>query len=477
MQVTETNRDGLACELKVVVPAADIDASIGKRLKELSTQVRIPGFRPGKIPVDLLRQRYGTSVIGEVLDEAVRTSSEAAVKEKGLRPALEPKVEITSFKEGEDLEFQIKVEEIPEIEPMDFRNLKIEKLVAEVSDEQIEQTLQQVAERNHKAEVIDESRPAETGDVLRIDFVGKKDGEAFQGGTAEDFDIELGSGTFIPGFEDQLIGLEPGAEKVVEVTFPESYPNESLAGQPVQFEVKVKALCKWVNHEVDDELAQAQGLDTVDALRNAIADQFKGEFDQISRSRLKRSLLDLLAENHDFPVPQGVVDVEFNAIWEQLQKEMDDESGGDAANKPTEEELEKLREEYKAIAVRRVRLGFLLSEIGRKNNISVTQEELRQAIVREAMNYRGQERAVIEYYQNNEQARASLQAPLYEDKIVDFILEMAEVSEKAVTPEELMREDDDAEEEAAAAEGGSETDTAQAAETPAETADTSAPQS
>jgi trigger factor len=448
MQVTELSAEGLKREYKVVVQAAEIEDRVAHRLEELKGRVRIPGFRPGKVPLSLLRKQYGRSVMGEVLEQALNHGSQKAIADHELRPALRPKIEVTSFDEGADLEFTMALEVLPEVPEVDLKKIELTRPVAEVKDETLARSLDNFARRFQEYEPPAEPRPSRTGDRLIIDFEGRIAGEPLEGGKAQDVPLVLGSGFMLPGFEDRLTGVEAGAEVTVDVTFPDDYPNADLAGKPASFAVAVKEIAAPKPLLLDDDLAKRQGFDGLDALRNAIRDSFAREYAQISRARVKRALLDHLAENYRFQVPAGMVDLEFEAIWKQLKQEM--ERGGEAlAEGKSEDEL---KDEYRAIAERRVRLGLILSDVGQKNELKVEQHELNAAIMEQARRYPGQEQKVLDFFRNNPAAVEHLRAPLYEDKVVDFILQMATVSERQVSPEELMA-DDYAGSEATAGEG------------------------
>jgi trigger factor len=463
MQVTETSAEGLKREFKVVVPAQEIDHRVTNRLSELSGQVRLPGFRPGKVPMSLLRKRFGDSVMGEVLEGAVNETSQAAIAERGLRPAMQPKIEVTNFEKGGDLEYKMDLEVLPEVEAPDVGAIEVTRPVAQVGEDHVDETLERLAGQRKKFEAPDEPRPAQSGDRVVIDFEGRLDGgEPRPEMTSEDFALELGSGQFIPGFEEQLIGAAPGDEKTVELTFPEDYPSEEHANKPASFKVTVKEVQEPKEMTVGDDLATEYGFDDLDSLKTAIRDQTQQEFDQAARARAKRNLLDRLAESHDFEVPAGMVDQEFDQIWRQVEQALEHhrETKDDPehmAQHPHDPELDKpeeeLREEYRKIAERRVRLGLILSEIGREAGVEVTQEELNRAVFNEARKYQGQERQVLEFFQKNPQAIEGLRAPLYEDKVVDYILERAKVEDTPVSPEELMRDPDEA-----AGEAGGESD-------------------
>ena len=426
--------------MSVVVDAKDLDNKLTSKLTELAQQIRMPGFRPGKVPVPLLRKTYGQRVMGEVLEETVNESTSKVLEDKELRPAMQPKIEITKFEDGSDLEYTIAVELMPTIEPIDFSGIKLERMVAEVADSAVDERLTALADQMKSFSDAAEDQAAAEGDAVVIDFKGSIDGEAFEGGAANDFQLELGSGSFIPGFEDQLVGLKAGESKTVEVTFPEDYGSTDLAGKAAEFAVDVKQVKVPLPVPVDDSLAEKLGLENLDALRGSLRDQMGQDYAGLSRARLKRTLLDALDEAQQFEVPPGMVDAEFEAIWGQVTKDLEDQG-------KTVEDLDKPEEEakgeYRKIAERRVRLGLLLSEVGRQNNIEVSQDEMTRAIAEQARRFQGQEQQVFEYFQNSAEAQAQLRAPLLEDKVVDFILEMADVTDRTVELDELMRDPDD----------------------------------
>jgi trigger factor len=448
MQITETTSDGLKHEFKVTVGADDIAKRVETRLNELGRQVRLPGFRPGKVPLTVLRQRYGTSVMGEVLERAVNDSSNEAMREHKLRPALQPKIEIVSFNEGKDLEYKLAVEVLPDVVPMNFTELSLERLRPEVPDAEVDQALERIAKQQRKNAPVD--RLAQSGDIVVIDFTGTIDGTEFPGGSAKGQRLELGASQFIPGFEDQLIGAKAGDSRSVNVTFPADYGASDLAGKAASFAVEVKEVREVAAQPVDESLAEAVGMENLAALRDAVRQQIERDYAGIARQRLKRQLLDHLSERHDFPVPQGMVDLELDVIWKQFEAERErlKQQGGtpDGEGKSDEE----IKTEYRPIAERRVRLGLLLSEVGRNNNIQVTQEELNRALAEEARRFPGHERQVIEYYRNQAGALDNLRAPIFENKVIDFIVEMAKVTERSVPIAELLKEEDEEEKEGAA---------------------------
>lgn len=441
MQVTEISNEGLKREFKVTIQSNDIQSKVDLRLEELGRTVKLPGFRPGKVPMPVLRKRFGTSVMGEVLERAVSDSSYQAMGERGLRPAMQPKIEITSFAEGKDLEYKMAVELLPEIKPMDFKELNLERLKVEASEAEVTKAIERLAAASQQTEKIAEDRATAKGDILLIDFVGKVDGKEFAGGAAKDHKLELGSNQFIAGFEDQLVGHKPGTTTDINVTFPKEYGNAELAGKPAVFTVTVKEIHRKLPVTVDEELAKKMGFEELASLRKAVGEQIGKEFARAARSRVKRQLLDQLADRHSFAVPPGMVDIEFDNIWksvEEARKRGDD----DPTIKGKSDE--QLKADFKGISERRVRLGLLLSEVGRVNNLQVSEEEVNRSLIEEARRFPGQERKIIEYYRSQPEALAQLRAPLFEDKVVDFILEMANVTEKSVTPDELMRDDDEA---------------------------------
>ena len=445
MQVTETNAEGLKRAFKVQLEAREIDEKLTGRLVELGDNVKVPGFRPGKVPIQILKQRFAKSVLGEVLERAVNDSSNQALSERGLRPAMQPKIEITSFDEGKDLEYTIELELLPDVVPMDFSQIELERTVIEIAEAAVEETIADLAKAHKKTKPLDAPREARSGDVLVIDFAGTVDGEALPGMAAEDHHLDLGSSNFIAGFEDQLIGVGIGDAREVKVTFPEEYVNERLAGQDAVFKVTVKDMLESVPMAIDDELATTLGEADLAALKERVRERISAEYKDFGRTRLKRQLLDRLADGHDFPVPEGMVDAEFDAIWQQVEQDREaDKLDPEDAGKDEDD----LKSDYRDIAVRRVRLGLLISEVGRINTIEVTEDETNMALYRESQQYPGKEREVFEFYQRSPEAMANLRAPLFEDKVVDFIIDLAKVTERSLTAEQL-REEMEAETEAA----------------------------
>ena len=478
MQVTETSADGLKREFRVVVPAGELEEKVATRLDELGRTIRLPGFRPGKVPMQILRRRYGPSVLGEVLESTVQGSSADTIREHNLRPALPPKVDIVSFSEGADLEYKMLVEILPDIPEPNFADLGIERLVVEVPEESIDAAITRIAEQQRKSEPVE--RAAQNGDILVVDVEGRVGDREIPGASGTDRQIALGSGSFIPGFEEQLIGATAGEHRTVRVIFPEDYAAADLAGKEAEFSVDVKEVRERAPVAIDDELGKAVGLESLGELRQEVQQQMERDYAVASRLRLKRALLDKLAERYDFPVPPGMVELEFNNIWAQHQAEQElrNEQVGDAQNEITSPPVggaapapaatpaveagtgsvpateveagvasaegeasadeQGFKAEYNKIAERRVRLGLLLAEVGRSNNITVTQEEINQAITREVRRHPGYERQALDFYRQNPEAVANLRAPIFEDKVIDFIVELAKVEERRVTPQELL---------------------------------------
>ncbi len=438
MQVKQLKQDGLSHELEVTVEANDIASRVEKRLQEVSKTINLPGFRPGKAPMSLMKQKYGKAVLGEVLEAAVNETSQKALEDKKIMPALQPKIEVTSFDEDKDLVYTMAVETLPEIEVKDYKGFKLTKYVAKADDAAIDDALKRIASMRKTSEKVKEDRATKKGDIAVIDFKGRTadDNVEHPGMASEGHQLELGSNQFIPGFEDQLIGKKAGDEVEVKVSFPEEYGAAELAGRDAIFDCKVHEIRESIEATVDDEFAKSLGLDDLDALRKAVEEQSNQEFENHSRMKLKKELLDQLDAEHKFEVPQGMKDMELENILQQVK--MDGQQRG-VDQEPTDEEKEELAE----IADRRVRLGLVLSEIGNENNIKVADAELQKAVIEEAQKYPGQEKQVFDYFAKNREALESLRAPIYEDKVVDFILELATVTEKEVTAEELTAEDEE----------------------------------
>lgn len=445
MECVETS-EGLSRMYKVSVPAADLQKRLTDRIEEIRPQMNLKGFRPGKVPVAHVRKMYGKSIMGEVIEAVVQETSQKAIADADVRPAGQPEMHMESDMEAvmdgkADLAYHMHIDIMPDFEPTDIKKLTIKKPVAEVSDAELEERLGQIAESNQKFDKRGKTAKARNGDAVVMDFTGKIDDEPFEGGAAEGHTLVLGSNSFIPGFEDQLVGSKAGEEKDVKVTFPEDYQAAHLAGKEAVFEVKIHEVREPKTPDVDEEFAKGLGLEGLDKLKELVGEQIKGEFATASRAKAKRHLLDQLDEKHDFELPPKMVEAEFDQIWQQLQAEMD---AGRTADEDKDKSEDELKAEYRKIAERRVRLGLVLAEIGRAAEITINEQEVQQALINEARNFPGQERQVIEFFQKNQNAMAQLRAPIYEDKVVDHILATAKVKEETVSKEELLKEDEDA---------------------------------
>jgi trigger factor len=443
MQVTETSAAGLKREYRVVVPAADLEAKVNERLDDLKGRVQIRGFRPGKVPVTHLKRIYGKSAMAEVIEAAVREANQKIVTDNGLKLATEPKVvlpqeagAVEGVIEGKaDLAYTVEVEVVPPIDLTDFKTMKLERLTAEVTDAEIDQALNSLAEQNRP--FIAKTNGAEKGDRVTISFQGTMDGQPFEGGSAEDVPMLLGSGRFIPGFEENLTGLKAGESRTFDVKFPDDYPAPTLAGKNATFAVTAKTVEAPGEVTLNDDFAKSLGLDSLAKLREALRERLQREHSSASRQRVKRALLDQLDERHKFEPPPTLVEQEFNNVWSAIENDLKQQNRTFADEGTTEE---KAREEYRAIAERRVRLGLVIAEIGEKNNITVSEDQLRAAVMEQVRQMPGREQQVWDYYRNNPGALAALRAPLFEDKVVDFVLELADVTDKQVSRDELFKE-------------------------------------
>jgi trigger factor len=435
MQVTETKSEGLKREYAVTLPASAIEAKMAEKLDEARANVQMKGFRKGKVPTPLLRKMFGKSMLGEVVQETVDGAIREHFDATGDRPAMQPDVKITNedFEEGQDINLALAYERLPDVPEADFASIKLERLVAEVEDAAVNEALENLAKSAQNFEPRGAKAKAEDGDQIVIDFLGKIDGEPFDGGAAEDYPLVLGSNSFIPGFEEQLVGVKAGDEKEVKVAFPAEYGAEALAGKDAVFECKVKEVKAPAPAAIDDELAKKFGAEDLAALTAQITEQLGKEYAGAARSLLKRKLLDAIDEKVKFELPTSLVEVEAKQIAHQLwHDENPDVQGHDHPEIETTDEHDKLAE-------RRVRLGLLLAEIGRKNEIEVSENELNQEIFRQAQQYPGQEKAFFDYVRNNPQIAQQMRAPIFEDKVVDFILELTKVSEKKVTKDDLQK--------------------------------------
>ena len=438
MQVTETHSEGLTRGFAVTVPAAAIEEKRTAKLAEISKSIKLPGFRPGKVPATLVRQRYGTAVMAEVLEESVNDATRQMLDDRGLRPAGQPKVDVTQVEDKKDLQFTVEVELLPEIAMPEFGGITLSRYKAEPADEAVEKALAEVAARQEGREPVTEDRGAQVGDTLTVDFTGKVDGVPFAGGTGTDMAVKLGGAGFIPGFSEGMEGMKPGEERTINVTFPEAYHAAELAGKAATFDLVGKTLEQPKAAAMDDALATSIGFESLDDLRKAVISQIQREYDQVSRMRIKRDLLDALS-SATFPVPPSMVEAEFGQIWARVESDL---KAGKADEEDKAKDEETLKSDYRAIAERRVRLGLLLSEIGRANGIQVQPDEMTRAMRTEAGRYPGQEAQVMEFFRKNPQATEGLRGPIYEDKVVDFILELVRVEDKVVGADELSAEPD-----------------------------------
>jgi len=449
MQVTETLSEGLKREYKVVVPAAELDAKVNQRLDDLKGRVRINGFRPGKVPVAHLKRMYGRSAMAEVIEATVRDANNQIVSERGFKLAADPKVTlpteesaITQLIDGKsDLNYTMALEIVPPITLGDFKTIKPTKLTADVAETEVEEGIKNIADQNRPYTPRPQGEKATKDDRITISFAGTIDGKPFEGGTGDDAVVLIGSNTFIPGFEDQLIGVTTGETRALKVTFPAHYMKEDLAGKDAEFVVTAKSVEAPGTVTIDDEFAKVLGLESLEKLRDAVKDRITREHASMSRQKIKRALLDELDKMHKFDPPPTLVEEEFDRVWKSVLQELENERKTFADENTTEE---KAKAEYRAIAERRVRLGLVLAEIGEKNNITVTDDELSRAVMDRARQFAGQEQRVWDYYRQNPQAIAALRAPIFEEKVVDFLLELASVKDSKVSRDELYKDDESA---------------------------------
>jgi trigger factor len=446
MQVKETTAEGLKRVIEVVVPASDLEARLQTRLHEAKDQAKLKGFRPGKVPIAHLRKTYGRSMMAEIVNQILNETPRSVIADRNERSAMRPEIEMTED-EGEaekvlsgkeDFRFKISYEMLPTIDLKDTAGIKVERPIVEIPEEEVDEQVKRIAESARSYEPTEEG--AQEGDRVTMDFVGKVDGEAFDGGTASDQNLVLGSKSFIPGFEDQLLGAKAGDEKTIEVTFPEDYGAQNLAGKEATFDVTVKAVARPVEQELDDEVAKKLGIESLDRLRTVVREQIESQYGLATRQKVKRQLLDALDKDYDFELPERLVQAEFDNIFAQVQQELKN-AGKTFEDEETTEE--KAREEYLGLARRRVRLGLVLSEMGEKAGVQISEEELQRALFEQVRRFPGQEQQIYEYYQKNPEAVASLRAPLYEEKVVDWLLTKIDVTDRTVTKEELMKEDEE----------------------------------
>ena len=443
MQVTETATDGLKREYRVVIPKTDLAAKVDEKLDDLKGRVQLRGFRPGKVPVAHLKRIYGKAAMAEVIEATVREANNKIITDNGYKLATEPKVVpdegVEEVIEGKtDLAYKVEIEIVPPITLTDFKAIKLERLSADVTDAEVDEALQKIGEQNKPFNA--KAEGAEKDDRVTVSFKGTMGGEPFEGGSAEGVPILIGSGQFIPGFEDNLIGIKAGESRTFDLKFPESYQAPNLAGKDVTFAVTASAVEAPGEVKLDDDFAKTLGLESFEKLREGVKDRLQREHTAQSRQKLKRALLDQLDERHKFDPPPSLVEQEFNSVWSSIEADLKAQNRTFADEGTTEE---KARADYREIAERRVRLGLVIAEIGEKNTIKVTDDQLTAAIVERARQLPGQEQQVWEYYRNNPQALASVRAPIFEEKVVDFLLELADVSDKQVSREELFKEDEE----------------------------------
>jgi trigger factor len=441
MQVTETLNTGLKRGFTVVVPEPELAAKREKRLAELSRTMQMPGFRPGKVPMSLVKKRYGSAVAAEIAENAINESSDQLISERGLRPAMQPKLEVKQPGQNSDLEFTVELEVLPEIVLPGLADITLTKPVAAVSETAVDEALAKLAEQRQSFETVEEPRPAVKGEQLTVDFVGKIGDEAFAGGTASDVAVIVAGDGFIPGFADQMEGMSPGESRTINVTFPENYGSKELAGKEATFEITAKTLAVAKKPEIDEEFAKTLGVESLEDLRKTLTQQIEREYAQLTRMKLKRALLDALSERAAFTAPESLVEAEFAEIWRQVEQE---KAAGRADPEDAAKDEETLRAEYRAIADRRVRLGLLVAEIGRSNNIAVTDQELQRAMFNEAMRYRDQAMQVVEFFRKNPKQLERFRGPIFEDKVVDYLLNSVTLNEVTVTPEELAADPEEA---------------------------------
>ena len=435
MQTVETLNEGLKRAYTLTIAAKDIAARVEQEVARLAPQVRMPGFRPGKVPANLIKKMHGDSLQADALNVSVQEAVQSLIGEKQLRPALSPAVELApGYEHGKDALVKVELEILPEIQTPNIEGLKLERLTVEASAEAVDEAVLRIAQQQKGYDDAPKGHKAKTGDLVVMDFLGKVDGTPFDGGKGEDMSVEIGSGRLIPGFEDQLVGVKAGDEKTITVTFPADYHAADLKGKDATFDLVIKDVRIPGEAKADDDFAKSLGLEGLDQLRELMKGQLEQEFNQLTRTHMKRRLLDQLAAAHDFDVPPGMVEAEFNQIWAQLEHEAGHEADPEAARA----EMEKDRDEYRAIAVRRVRLGLLLSEIGQANNVQISQQEMNRLISQQAMQYGpGDRERFIQYVQQDPMAAAQIRAPLYEDKVVDFLFSTAEITDRSVSREEL----------------------------------------
>ena len=443
MKITKKNTKGLKREFSIVISAKEIEDKINEKLSEIALTARIPGFRPGKIPASILKNRIGNEVRGEVLQTSIDEASKKAIQDENLQPVTKPSINVEKYDEGSDLKALLSLEIMPLIKHIDLSKIKLEKYTAKVSDKDVNEALDRIAKQNQQTQPLKKERKSKLGDILVIDFEGKMNNVPFDGGTGKGHHLALGSNSFIPGFEEGLVGLKVNDEKKLKLSFPKDYGMEKLAGKKVTFDVKINEIREAVPVKYDETFAKNLGMPSMKDLRKAISDQISNEHSNVTRSKLKQQLLDILDDKYKFDLPEGMVNQEYNSVCNSLNKEKNGtkkEQKENSINKPDEKMSKDEKLDAKNIAERRVKLGLLMGDIGRNNNIDVSQEEIKQAVMIEAQKYPGQEKQVLEYYEKNKEASQNLAGPLFEEKVFDFICEMAEIKEKIVSVENLYNE-------------------------------------
>ncbi|WP_374578892.1 trigger factor [Phenylobacterium sp.] len=445
MQIVEKSGEGLSRVYGVTVPVADLNERLEARIVEITPQLNIKGFRPGKVPAAHVRRLHGKALMAEVVEQTISETTQKVLADNNLRPAAEPDLkpegDIAQVIEGKaDLAYELAVEIMPDFEPTDLSKIALTRPVYEPTEAEVDEAVEELAKQNRTYEPrTGKSQKAKDGDQVLIDFVGRIDGEAFEGGSAADTELTLGSGQFIPGFEEQLVGAKPGDEVIVKVAFPADYQAANLAGKDAEFTTQVKEVRAPVEAKADDAMAERLGIESLEKLKELLKSNLEAQYAGASRFKLKRALLDVLDEKHDFPLPPKMVEAEFAAIWQQVQA--DKERGG-LPPEDAEKSDDQLQVEYRKIAERRVRLGLVLAEIGRANNVQVTDQELLDAMRQEAMRYGSQAQQIFDLFRQNAGMQAQLRAPIFEDKVVDLIVEKATVTDEKVSKDELLKEDD-----------------------------------
>ena len=440
MKFTLNRSNGLTQEYKAVISSSDFEKEVDSKIERIAKNTKIAGFRPGKAPKAMLKQKYRTSVLGEVLDEMLKNGAEEIIKENKLRPAVMPEIKLTAFADGKDIEFEVVVELLPEIKVGDFSNITLDKFTSEVPAEEVEKAIKYVAQARKETVDVVENRPTKLGDIAVIDFVGSVDGVEFNGGKGTDYPLELGSNSFIPGFEDQLVGKNKGDKVDVNVTFPENYHAKDLAGKAAVFAVEIKQIKEPKEVEINDEFAKSLGEESLEALRTKVVERIKADYENASKMKLKRALLDVLDKEYSFEIPSKLVNAEYDGIVKQYEQAKKYNQLDEYEKAKSEEDL---LNEYKEIAARRVKLGLLLSEVGLNAKLNITPEDINNAIINEAKKYPGQEKAVFDYYLKNKEAVEALKAPVFEEKIVDYVLGQVKLNEKVVPVEELYSFDEE----------------------------------